>query len=111
MAELALGGACSVALAHGHEVAGKDDLQSEHDGLIYRFGSEQAKRMFDDDPNAYAVWFHGYCPVSATDHATLRRGNPEIFTAYRGRPVLLADKKSKDAFDADPERYMQHTDA
>ena len=54
--DLALGGICSVCRVElKQNVAGKPEIATIHQGLRYRFPSEQQKKMFLANPAKYAV--------------------------------------------------------
>src|SRR3954469_5794357 len=42
-------------------VPGKPDIKAEHDGVTYRFASEENRRVFVASPAKYAPQFGGFC--------------------------------------------------
>src|SRR5215510_9888513 len=42
-------------------VAGRPDIKADHDGVTYRFASEDNKRLFLAAPDKYAPQYGGFC--------------------------------------------------
>ncbi len=53
--DLALSGLCPVAKSNGREVKGNKEIAEVHNGLVYRFASDDARQKFNSSRNAYQV--------------------------------------------------------
>lgn len=53
-AELAIDGNCPVCMMAGMSMQGKDEFMAEYNGNVYKFESEEHKKMFLDDPEKYS---------------------------------------------------------
>lgn len=106
----ALRGHCAVALIEkGELVEGDPGITADHMGYSYAFPSEEAREMFEADPEKYAISYRGYCPVAAVDGSRLALGDEAIFSLFEPRSmiVLFGAEEAKLTFDADPERYTR----
>ena len=109
----ALGGDCVVALVKmGKRVAGNIRHAALHDGRLFLFSSEDARRMFQAQPAAYAnadLALGGNCPVCRVNMGQDVPGNPEIVAFHQGLRYLFPAAEQRDEFLASPEKYVSGT--
>jgi len=117
-----LGGWCAMALGGPYEnrIASDSKVFLIHDGKLYLFSSERAKRAYEENPagvleNAetlFAVPFlRGYCPVSYQTAKRPVMGDAKYAAAFQGRLYHLASDEARKAFLRDPARYVPRFDA
>jgi len=98
---------CPVAyLEMNKATKGEANYSSEYKGKTYYFVMEEAKGMFDADPEKYIPKYDGYCPTGLAMGKKIT-SDPEIFTVYKGSTYLFSSKMAKDGFDKDPEMIIK----
>lgn len=113
---VAYDGYCATAASMGKKVESDPAIFTNHDGVTYRFSSDEAQKMFEDDAAAIiaradAEWpllepaYGGHCPVAYTVMGKAVAGDPEIALDYQGRLILFAGADAKKMFEADPDKY------
>src|SRR5687767_8259408 len=75
-------------------VKGDPRIRSVHDGDVYRFASEQNKRVFDANPKKYAPAYAGFC-ASGAPYALKANIHANVFTIYKDRLYLFGSERSK----------------
>ncbi len=98
---LALNGFDPVAYqAQGRAVAGSQDFELIHDGIVWRFASAANREAFRDAPGVYEPAYAGFDATGvAQGHAV--ESNPRYFAILRGRLFLFRSAESLAAFLAD----------
>lgn len=110
-AEAALSGHCPVAYVEMNKaVEGDPHIATTFAGHHYVFANEQAKRMFEADPNKYAVAYNGYCATAAAMGKKLETDGT-IFDVRDGVTYLFSSQKAKTMFEADPANVIKKADA
>lgn len=104
-----LGGDCVISLVKMHQrVPGSVRHATIHDGRLFLFANEQAKKMFTADPKAYAdadLAYGGKCIVCQVDMKQDVPGKPEFTVIHKGFRYLFASAKQREAFLANPKKY------
>ncbi len=105
-ADLALGGACAVALVKIDKVvSGRPEYASVYDGQRYLFPSPEQQRMFDAQPAAFIPAMHGKCTVCKVEKKKDVPGKAEFHLTHNGRLYLFLSQKQLTMFKANPDRY------
>jgi len=94
---VALEGYCPVCyIAANKAVLGKAKIQADYNGVTYYFVSEDAKRMFEKNPQQYLPAYGGWC---ATGMALKDKFpvDPRNFKVVNGRLFLFLTNKNVDA--------------
>ncbi len=68
-------------------IQGSAALPLVHDGVTYRFESEENRRLFAADPERYLPRFGGYCAWAVAEGYTAH-GDPEAWSVVEGRLYL-----------------------
>ncbi|MGH1361868.1 MAG: YHS domain-containing (seleno)protein [Burkholderiaceae bacterium] len=91
-------------------VAGNPSIKAEHDGVTYRFASEQHKSMFTENPSKYAVQYGGYCS-NGINYAIPGGGGggPNTWRIYRGKLYVFGGQQARDHFEMDTEHNLALT--
>ncbi len=90
---VAVGGYDPVAyFTDGKPVTGSDKITTMHDGVTWRFASEQNKAAFLAEPMKYAPQYGGYCAWAVSQGYTAK-GDPNAWTIHGGKLYLNYDKK------------------
>lgn len=102
-----LEGFCPVDLCERHVwTAGNRQFGATHRGKVYLFSSAEAQQKFLGNPDRYAPVAGGDDPVVAMHQQQMVPGRREFGMFYQGRVFLFAGPQSRDAFRADPNRYV-----
>lgn len=100
---------CVVNLAAGRAVLSNRQISAEHQGRLYFFASEDARKTFIAAPEKYAVAFGGCDPVE-----WVKSGRAEVgryLVRHSGRSFMFASRENVEAFKSSPERFMPGTPA
>ena len=89
---------------------GKPDLEYQLAGVIWRFRNEGNRASFLAHPEVYGPQFGGYDPTDVARGLTVA-GNPRLFAVIEERLFLFSREESRDAFTADPARYLPRAEA
>lgn len=89
---------------------GREELEVNHGGAIWRFSNEGNRAAFAKDPDVYTPQFGGYDPIAVAD-GKVTPGHPEIFVVYNQRLFLFYSAEAKRAFEADPDAKARQADA
>lgn len=100
--ELSLEGSDPVELIRGEVVAGKEEITAAHKGYLYRFVSEENRKLFESDPERWGIQGDGSCIVIPE-----ARANPNIYTVYEGKIYIFARLNCLVRFTGDPERFVK----
>jgi YHS domain-containing protein len=106
----AMGGYCPVQLRENDRwVAGKPDLRTSYQGLVYLFASDAALRRFEAEPEKYAPVRGGDDVVLAAEENRTAPGSVNHSAVWRGRLYLFANSKTLATFQEDPDRYIRES--
>jgi len=104
---LGIAGYDPVSVRVNQPVVGQPAWVSTFDSQQYRFASAENKKTFDSNPVRYAPVLSGWCLVTWHDDKLLKPGNPNQATIQDQRLYLFAGEKEKQAFLADPKKYVE----
>lgn len=74
-------------------------------GAVWRFRNEGNRASFLAHPEVYGPQFGGYDPADIARGVTVA-GNPRFFAIVAQRLYLFSREANRDAFAADPERFL-----
>ena len=84
----------------GKPMRGDPAIKAEHEGLTYRFVSDESRRTFLTSPARYAPAFGGYCASGA--HYGLKSNiGAEVFKIVDGRLYLFGSERSRRHWELD----------
>lgn len=87
-------------------VAGRLDLKAGHEGVTYRFSSEENRRMFAASPAKYAPQFGGFCSNGMV-YAVPISGETDNFKVINGKLYMFGGYRSKLFFEMDEEKNLK----
>src|SRR5437764_3225200 len=91
-------------------IQGLPDFEAAESGAVWRFRNEGNRASFVSYPEVYGPRFGGYDPVDVARGVTYA-GNPRIWLIADRRLYLFGREKSRDAFAANPARFLKDADA
>lgn len=107
---LAIGGIDPVSyFTDSLAVRGSADFEAVSNGAIWRFAKESNRAFFLANPDVYEPRFGGYDPVGVASGKTVA-GVAQIWMIHGDRLYLFGREDSRDAFAADPARYLREAD-
>jgi hypothetical protein len=89
----------------GRPVRGLPDFEAGFSGVVWRFHNEGNMASFLAHPEVYGPRFGGYDPTDLARGVTLA-GNPLFWVISGQRLYLFGMEANRDAFSADPERFL-----
>lgn len=81
-------------------VAGDAAYQSTWNGATWQFASAENKAKFDEDPEAYAPKYGGYCAYAVSQGYTAST-DPDAWTIHDGRLYLNYSKRVRGIWEKD----------
>lgn len=97
---LALSGFDPVAyFTDGKPLMGRDDVEMEHAGAVWRFRNEGNRAAFAANPEVYQPAFGGYDPMAVT-RGVATAGHPQIWLIRDERLYLFYSAEAREAFAA-----------
>lgn len=93
----------------GKPVPGQPAIKAEHDGVTYRFASEENRKLFTQAPDKYAPQYNGFCSNGMV-YAIPLGGNHDTFRVINGKLYMFGGENSKKYFEMDLERNMKLAD-
>jgi YHS domain-containing protein len=98
---LAVGGHDPVAyFRSGKPMPGSSHYQLSYKGAVWRFASAETLRQFQEQPEAFAPQFGGYCAWAVSQHY-LAPGDPRQWKIVDGKLYLNANARAKELWEAD----------
>ena len=91
-------------------VQGIPDFEASESGAVWRFRNEGNRASFVAHPEVYSPQFGGYDPVDLGRGVTYA-GNPRFWLVTGARLYLFGREESRDAFAADPTRFVKDATA
>jgi hypothetical protein len=91
-------------------IQGLPDFEASDSGAVWRFRNEGNRASFVAHPEVYGPQFGGYDPVDLGRGVTYA-GNPRFWLVTGQRLYLFGRKESRDAFAADPARFLKDANA
>ncbi|RXH26111.1 hypothetical protein XH99_21530 [Bradyrhizobium nanningense] len=89
----------------GRAVKGNAEFEANLWGAVWRFRNEGNRASFLAHPEIYGPQFGGYDPADIARGVTIA-GNPRFFTIAAQRLYLFSREANRDAFAANPERFL-----
>ncbi|MGL3111227.1 YHS domain-containing (seleno)protein [Bradyrhizobium sp. BR 1432] len=89
----------------GAAVRGKAQFEANLWGAVWRFRNEGNRASFLSHPEIYGPQFGGYDPADIARGVVIA-GNPRFFALVAQRLYLFSREANRDAFAADPERFL-----
>lgn len=89
----------------GRAVRGTAEFEANLWGAVWRFRNEGNRASFLAYPEIYGPQFGGYDPADIARGVTIA-GNPRFFAIVAQRLYLFSRETNRDAFAADPERFL-----
>src|SRR5229473_2202594 len=86
-------------------VRGLPDYEAAEAGGIWRFRNASNRAAFVAHPEIYGPQFGGYDPIDLARGVTVA-GNPRFFQIAGQRLYLFSREENRDAFAADPKRFL-----
>lgn len=84
---------------------GTAEFEANLSGAVWRFCNEGNRASFLAHPEIYGPQFGGYDPADIARGVTVA-GNPRFFVISAQRLYLFSREANRDAFAADPERFL-----
>jgi hypothetical protein len=104
---LAIGGFDPVAyFVDARPVIGLEAFEAAEAGAVWRFRNEGNRASFVAHPDIYGPRFGGYDPTDLARGVTFA-GNPRFWLISGQRLYLFGRAENRDAFAADPERFVR----
>ncbi len=88
---------------------GSPAIKAEHEGVTYRFMSEENRALFVKNPDKYKPQYNGFCANGAV-YAIPLGGNHDAFKIVDGRLFMFGGGNSKKYFEMDQERNLKLAD-
>ena len=89
----------------GQAVQGTAEFETNLWGAVWRFRNEGNRASFQAHPEVYGPQYGGYDPADIARGVTIA-GNPRFFAIVAQRLYLFSRETNRDAFAADPERFL-----
>lgn len=91
-------------------VRGLPDFEAADAGTVWRFHNASNRDAFAAHPEIYGPQFGGYDPIEVA-RGIAYAGNPHFFVVTGQRLYLFAREESRNAFAADPARFLKDAKA
>jgi hypothetical protein len=91
-------------------IQGLPEFEAAESGAVWRFRNEGNRASFVSHPEVYGPQFGGYDPVDVGRGVTYA-GSPRIWLIVDRRLYLFGREKSRDAFAANPVRFLKEAAA
>jgi hypothetical protein len=85
---------------------GRSGFELSEAGAVWRFRNEGNRAVFSAYPDIYGPQFGGYDPVDVARGVAFA-GSPQFWLIFGQRLYLFGREKSRDAFAASPQRFLQ----
>ena len=90
-------------------VKGSDDYRYEWKGATWKFSSAENRRLFSQDPDAYAPQYGGYCAF-AVAHGFVTSPRPNNWKIVDGKLYLNNNRRSFENWKADQPNKIAKAD-
>lgn len=87
-------------------VRGLPDFEAAEAGAVWRFHNASNRDAFAAHPEIYGPQFGGYDPIDV-GRGVAYAGNPRFFVVTGQRLYLFAREESRNAFAANPSRFLK----
>ena len=89
---------------------GDEQFEASQAGAVWRFRNEGNRASFVAHPDIYGPQFGGYDPTDLARGVTVA-GNPRFWLLAGQRLYLFGREENRDAFAADPARFLKDANA
>ena len=89
---------------------GSPDITATHDGVTYRFASNDNRDLFTADPARYLPQYGGYCAYAVSQGYTAKI-DPEAWTVVDGKLYLNFNRSVRSRWERDIPGYITSADA
>ncbi len=93
----------------GKPIPGKVEIAVQHDGLDYRFTTEEHRKMFLADPQHYVPKYGGFC-AQGIAYAVMFGGEAEKFQIINDRLFIYGDQGAIDAWNSSPKKHLEYAE-
>ena len=93
----------------GKAVPGNPGIKADHQGVTYRFSSEDNRRLFVANPGKFAPQYGGFC-TNGLVYAIPLGGEPTNFKIIDNKLYLFGGARSKIYFEMDQEKNLKLAD-
>jgi hypothetical protein len=93
-----------------HPELGLPEYEAAEAGAVWRFRNEGNRASFVAHPQVYGPQFGGYDPIDVARGVSFA-GNPRFWIVTGERLYLFGLEANRDAFAADPARYLRQANA
>ena len=93
----------------GKPVPGRLDIKADHEGVTYRFASEEHRRLFIAHTAKYVPQYGGFSADGMVYGVPLA-SEPQVFKIIDGRLFVFAGERPKLYFEMDQERNLKLAD-
>lgn len=93
----------------GRHTLGSADIKVVHDGVTYRFASEENKALFLKEPARYVPQYGGYCSNGIV-YGIPWGGDPDTWKMIDGKLYIFGGSTSKNYFLMDQKRNLDLAD-
>jgi len=108
--DLAIRGTDPVAyFTEGEAVEGSGDYETEWNGAVWRFVNEENQELFEEDPEAYAPQYGGYC-AKALSEGNVVSTDPEAWKIVDDKLYLNYSKGVQNQWVQDIEGNIEKAD-
>lgn len=108
---VAVGGYDPVAyFKEGRPVEGSPGITLTYKGAEWRFTTPENRTAFEENPDAYAPQYGGYCAYAVSQGYTAK-GDPQAWTIVDGRLYLNYDQSIKQNWEKDIPGHIEAGDA
>ena len=94
----------------GKHVPGNPDIKAEHEGVTYRFASNEHRDLFVKQPDKYAPQFGGFCSNGMV-YAIPWGGDPDTWKIIDGKLYIFGGEGSRRYFLMDERRNLELANA
>lgn len=91
-------------------IQGLPDFETAQAGAVWRFLNAGNRDAFAANPEIYGPQFGGYDPIDIA-RGVAYAGNPRFFVVTGQRLYLFGREQSRDAFAADPAKFIKDAQA
>ncbi|PWL37782.1 hypothetical protein DKG77_13490 [Flagellimonas aquimarina] len=88
-----------VAYFDGTAIEGKKELSTDHDGIKYKFSSEENLDSFKSNPTKFVPQYGGYCAYAVAVSGKKVSINPETFEIREGKLYLFYNSGKTNTLD------------
>jgi YHS domain-containing protein len=90
----------------GKHMLGDAQIKTEHEGVTYRFASEEHKKMFGQNPARYAPQYGGFC-ANGIVYGIPWGGDPDTWRIVNDRLFIYGGEASKRYWSMEEKRNLE----